>query len=206
MTTIPMFRGKRSLGLRLWHWADSVVLLAIFITVFLRDYLVGVREHAKLIAANLAAAGVTVTADQARDVARMYKDRLWDWHEDLGLTLLALLALRLVVEFLVPKGEGLCAKIKGALAKGDKDSRMFAAVKLSHALFYAGLAVALATGLVTAYGQGWGVPEGVRDAAKEVHEFMMYPLLAFVAAHVIGVVRAEKTTDPGLVSDMINGG
>jgi cytochrome b len=83
---------------------------------------------------------------------------------------------------------------------------MVAAVKFSHALFYAGLFAILATGLVLAYGAGWGVPREVVRAVHEVHEALMYAILAFIAAHVIGVVKAEVTTDPGLVSDMINGG
>lgn len=202
--TAPLFRGKRSLGLRLWHWSNSALMLAIVATVWLRDELVDVRGHSKLFVERLGAQGVTVTPDQARELALTYKDTLWDWHMDLGLALLALLAARLVVEFV--SADKLCRKIKDALAKGDKDSRMFAAVKLSHAAFYAGLAVALGTGVVTAYGKGWGVPDGLRHGVKEVHEWMMYALLAFIAAHVIGVVRAEKTTDPGLVSDMIHGG
>ncbi|MDE2490201.1 MAG: cytochrome b/b6 domain-containing protein [Elusimicrobia bacterium] len=201
--SVPMFRGKRSLGLRLWHWANSLAIAGMVATVFLRDELIDVRGHVRMIREAL---GPAVTADQARGIAMSYKDALWHWHVDLGLVLVALLAGRFVVELFVPKGTGLCAKIKGGLAKGDSESRMFAAVKLSHALFYLGLAAILATGLTLAYGASWGVSDPVRHVVHSIHEALMYAILAFAAAHVIGVVRAEKTTDPGLVSDMIHGG
>ncbi len=205
--TAPLYRGKRSLGLRLWHWSNSTVIFALILTVFLRDYLIGVREHAKLFMDRAAAAGVALPPEAAKDFAHSYLDRLWDWHVDLGLVLLVLLLARVVVELMAAKDDALWTKITGAFAKtGDKDARKFGAVKLSHAGFYALLTVTVVTGLVAAYGQGWGVPDPLRHALREVHEWSMYAILAFIAAHLLGVIVAEKTTDPGLVSDMINGG
>ena len=202
--SVPMFRGKRTLGLRLWHWANSLLIAGMVLTVVLRDYLVNVREHAKAIQDLL---GSAVTPDQARDVALSYKNALWGWHVKMGLSLCALLALRVIVEFAAPKGSALCTKIKTALSPAaGPNGKMVAAVKLSHALFYLGLTAILATGVLLAYGRGWGMPDSLRGPIREVHETMMYAILAFVAAHVIGVVKAEVTTDPGLVSDMIHGG
>jgi cytochrome b561 len=202
-----IYRGPRTLGLRLWHWSNSLVIFALILTVFLRDYLIGVREHAKLLVDKTTAAAIAVPVDLARDIAHSYLDRLWDWHVDLGLFLLFLLLARVVVEFVAPTGSGLYTKIKGAFAKkGDKDAQKFAMVKLSHVGFYALLTVTVSTGVICAYGQGWGVPDPVRHALREVHEWSMYVIIAFIAAHIIGVISAEKTTDPGLVSDMINGG
>ncbi len=201
--SVPMFRGKRTLGLRLWHWSNSLLIAGMLLTVVLRDYLVNVREHARMIQAALP----SVTPDQARDIAMSYKDALWTWHVDMGLALVALLVLRVAVEFAAPKGDALCSKIKKALSpEAGPDGKMVAAVKSSHALFYAGLTVILATGVLLAYGRGWGLPDSLHGPLREVHEAMMYAILAFVAAHLIGVVKAEKTTDPGLVSDMIHGG
>lgn len=183
------------------------MIFALILTVFLRDYLIGVREHAKLLVDKTTAAGIAVPIDLARDIAHSYLDRLWDWHVDLGLILLALLLARVAVEFMTPSGTGLCAKIKGAFAKkGDKDAQKFGVVKLSHAGFYALLTVTVVTGLCAAYGLAWGMSDGLHHFLRDVHEWSMYVIIAFIAAHIIGVIVAEKTTDPGLVSDMINGG
>ena len=199
------FRGKRSLSLRVWHWLNSGVIFALLVTVFLRDELVGVRENAKRVSDLL---GSAATPDQAKDVARMYLERLWGWHVNLGLILGGLLLLRVVSELLSATGAGFYAKIakSAAAARTDPSARTFLLVKLSHAIFYAVLTMVVATGITLAYGEGWGVPGPVRHALREVHEASMYAVIAFIVAHIVGVVRAEKTTDPGLVSDMINGG
>lgn len=203
----PVFRGGRSLGLRLWHWSNSLVVLALVATAFLRDNLVGVREHADAIDGMFADAMMDAPNGLSRDIARLYLDRLWDWHVKLGVVLFLLLVGRVLVEFAAPKGQGLVGKIRAALAKPkDPNARMFAAVKLSHALFYAGLAAIVVTGLILAYGERFGFPKSLHGPVHEAHEFLMYAIVAFVVAHVVGVVRAEKTTDPGLVSDMIHGG
>ncbi len=139
------FRGKRSLSLRLWHWLNAVTILALLTTVFLRSRLVGVRENAKRISDRI---GPAVSTEQAKDVARMYRDRLWEWHVELGLILAGLLLLRVFTELFAASGTGLFSKIKNSVAAAKTDQ----------------------------------------------------------FAHIIGVVRAEKTTDPGLVSDMIHGG
>jgi cytochrome b561 len=109
--SVPMFRGKRTLGLRLWHWTNSLLIAGMVLTVVLRDYLVDVRGHIGMIQSLL---GPAVTQDQARQIAASYKDVLWGWHVKMGLTLCVLLAGRVIVEFASPKGGALCSKIKSA--------------------------------------------------------------------------------------------
>ncbi len=202
------FRAPRQLGLRLWHWLNFLTFAGLLVTVLLRDELVSVREHRDLIQQKLASLGVTVTPDQAKAVARMYLERLWDWHVDLGLVLAFLLAVRVVVALTTPAGAGLLAKLQAGrrAAATDAGARKFTAVKASHVAFYAGLSLIVGTGVALAYGKSWGLSDGVRHQIGDVHEICMYGLLAFIAAHIGGVIWAEKTSDPGLVSDMINGG
>ncbi len=200
------FHAKRPLALRLWHWLNAAVIVALLATVLLRDELVGVREHRAMIQQKLASLGVTVTLDQAKAVARLYLEQLWDWHVDLGLALAGLLLVRLVIAFTAPTG--LLAELRRAAsaAKLEPSARRFALVKASHVAFFAVLTLIVGTGLVLAYSKSLGIPDPVRHEVGEVHESLMYAILAFIAAHVVGVIRAEKTSEPGLVSEMIHGG
>ncbi len=201
------FRASRSLGLRLWHWLNFAVLSALLATVLLRDELVDVRENRDLIQQKLATLGAVITPDQAKAAARLYLERLWDWHVDLGLVLAALLVLRLVVAVVAPAGTGLFAKLRLAAraVKTTPTARKFAAVKASHVAFYGILTLIVVTGLLLAYAKKLGIADGLRHEIGDIHEVAMYGILAFIALHLIGVVRAEKTTDPGLVSGMIHG-
>jgi Ni,Fe-hydrogenase I cytochrome b subunit len=41
---------------------------------------------------------------------------------------------------------------------------------------------------------------------QEVHEALLWFFVIFTVTHIVGVIKAELTTDKGLISDMFNGG
>ena len=74
-------------------------------------------------------------------------------------------------------------------------------------IFYVLLLVIVATGLLLAFDDELGLSKATSHSVKEVHGFCMYPVLAFIAIHLVGVWMAERKADgKGIVSDMINGG
>ncbi len=79
-------------------------------------------------------------------------------------------------------------------------------VKYLYVAFYLMLIVMVATGLVLIYADDVALLHKFEHEVKEVHNFTMYLVMAFIVLHVVGVVWAENTKNRGIVSDMINGG
>jgi hypothetical protein len=56
-------RRNHSIGLRLWHWMDALVVMGLITTFFLRDALV---SHSRFLVTNLNAGGIAVSDAAAR--------------------------------------------------------------------------------------------------------------------------------------------
>lgn len=207
------FRERHSALFRIWHWANFLILTGLLVTVLLRKTVLSYRDNAVILQDKLAAIGLTVTIDQAKDIARVFRDNMWAWHVNMGIVLAGLLVVRVVAEILVGAdgrlfhklGKGLAA-LRAPVGAKDPEATHYTVVKASYVVFYLCLAVMAGSGLALTYGEGVGLSEGLLDVVKEVHEYLMYFFLAFIVFHLGGVVRSELTSSPGLVSDMFNGG
>ena len=93
--------------------------------------------------------------------------------------------------------------IKARAAAGEAGATKALWVRYSYRAFYVILAVMVVTGLILVFEDYF---RSIEHWTKEIHGFTMYLVLAFVVAHIFGVFRAEVTEEPGLVSEMINGG
>ena len=51
-----------------------------------------------------------------------------------------------------------------------------------------------------------GLTKEAAHNIKELHELLSYAVSIFVPLHIAGVFVAEVTCEPGIVSNMINGG
>ena len=207
-TPAPVTGGpkRNSLGLRIWHWANSALVLSQLVTILFLFVVLKVKSLAPEFSKALADKGVTMAPDQLRGLTRIVAHRIWDWHIWIGITLSVLLAFRVVVSFLQRGRQRTAAKIaalKGRAAQGDTVAQQGVWVRYAYRGFYVVLAVMVVTGLILVFEDNF---RSIEHTAKEVHEFTMYIVVAFVAAHIAGVFRAEVTHDPGIVSDMINGG
>jgi Ni/Fe-hydrogenase 1 B-type cytochrome subunit len=206
------FREWHSLGIRIWHWANGAVVAALLWTVFLRKYLLSPRDNNPLIQAKLAEMGFTATPAQAKTVAHIYVDHLWEWHVRLGLILAGLFALRIIVEIFTSTQARLHHKILSGvrymklLPQARAEGRHYIAVKITYVAFYIILATMVLTGLAMNYGETLKLGETLDHYIGEIHEYVMYGVLVFVIGHIIGVIVSENTKAPGIVSDMINGG
>lgn len=198
-------------GLRLWHWANALVVLGLLATVLLRKTFLSWRTNAAMIEAKAHAAGVTVPADVAKSIAQSIRDVMWEWHHVLGVALGVLLVLRVGV-VLVTKRYPLRDALRGlrvaSLSSGDDkaEKRHFAIVSAGYVAFYLSTLFMVATGLTMLSATRLGLSRATTSSLQELHETMLWFFIVFIGVHLVGVVRGELTKYRGIVSDMIHGG
>jgi Ni/Fe-hydrogenase 1 B-type cytochrome subunit len=204
-------RAPRSLPLRLWHWLDATVVLGSLGTVLLRKTFLSWRENGPLIDAKVAELGGSLPPDAAVAVAKMLRDRMWEWHYTFGVALAVLLVLRVGLALFDAEQDPvrstwrLFSRVRAAPA-GERGAGMHhLLVKLLYLTFYLLLAVMAASGLTMWFGDELGLSKPLADWLKEAHELLMWAFVGFVPLHVVGVVIAELRGDRGLVSGMIHG-
>lgn len=204
---------KNSSTLRLWHWANVVVISGSLITVLINSTILDEHKIASFLQGSFSKAGGSVTASQAKSVANNLGDTVWDVHAYFGYCLAGLLLFRLVLEFFQISDQKFIHKFKSAYNnfKITKKKRQAAlhqlTVEVIYALFYFLLIIMVVTGLSLAFDDDFQVLKSIHHPVKSVHGFCMYLILAFIIVHIAGVFLAERKKDgKGIVSDMINGG
>jgi Ni/Fe-hydrogenase 1 B-type cytochrome subunit len=202
----PSGAKRNSLGLRIWHWSNSGLVLGQLITILFLFVVVKVKTLAPEFSKVLAEKGVTMAPEQLRGLTRIVAHRIWDWHIWMGIALSVLLAFRVVVSFRQRGAQRTAAKLaalKSRAAHGEAGATKDLWVRYSYRAFYVVLAVMVVTGLILVFEDYF---RSIEHLMKEIHEFSMYVVLAFVVAHIVGVFRAEVTDEPGITSAMIHGG
>ncbi|AHJ96197.1 cytochrome b/b6 domain-containing protein [Hymenobacter swuensis] len=207
-TPAPVTGGpkRNSLGLRIWHWANSALVLSQLVTILFLFVILKVKSLAPEFSKALADKGVTMAPDQLRGLTRIVAHRIWDWHIWIGILLSVLLAYRVLVSFRQRGSQRTAAKLaalKTRAAQGDEEAHKGIFVRYMYRGFYVVLAVMVVTGLILVFEDYF---RSIEHLCKEVHEVSMYVVLAFIVAHIFGVFRAEVTHEPGITSDMIHGG
>ncbi|MCB2409771.1 cytochrome b/b6 domain-containing protein [Hymenobacter lucidus] len=204
--------NKNSLALRLWHWSSAAVISGLLTTILFLFVILKMKTVGPQFQEVLQKEGVTMSKEQVRGLTRIVSHRIWDWHIYLGVALSFLLVFRIVLEFFQPAGQRFGAKLGVArqyfrqVGADMQDARHSLVVKYSYAAFYLMLTVMVLTGLVLIYADDVELLHKLEHTIKEVHNFTMYLVIAFVVAHIAGVVWSELTKGKGIVSDMINGG
>jgi Ni/Fe-hydrogenase 1 B-type cytochrome subunit len=208
----PALIKKNSAALRFWHWANTIIISGLLITVLINATILDDRSNQSFLKTELQKGGTILNAKQAQTLAHAQSDEVWGIHAYFGYFLAALFVFRLILEFFQPKEQRFFMRIKEAyqqyfvikqnqyLAKHDF------VVRIIYLGFYLLLLVMVVTGLTLAFEDELAALKPIRHAIKEVHGFCMYLVLAFVAVHLVGVILAERDRSPGIVSDMINGG
>ncbi len=206
------FRKYQPFTLRLWHWLNALVILGLLSTVLLRKTFLSWRTNSVLIEEKLKQAGSAVTPELAKDIAVAIRNPMWDWHIYFGLTLAVLLlgriAIALIVEKKCPGVHALKSlmSLSSVPAAEKSEALHHTLVKIGYAVFYLSVLTMVLTGLMMNYKNELSLQKDFVGTIKEVHEIMQWFFIVFVAGHLVGLVIAENTTDPGLVSDMIHGG
>jgi cytochrome b561 len=187
---------KWSRSFRIWHWANAIVVMGLIGTVLLRKSFLSYKENAQIILDKLSSMDVTITLDQARDVARAIRAPMWEWHIYLGYALAFLVVYRIALFF----------------TQSGKQSFQFKELDLHHKAVSAGYIVIYAalffmalSGLVIHFYQELGLLKDTAENIKDLHEDMYQVVLYFVPLHIIGVVVADIRDEKGIISNMING-
>jgi Ni/Fe-hydrogenase 1 B-type cytochrome subunit len=208
----PLKVKKYSAPIRLWHWANAVVISGSLITVLINSTITDDHTTSSFFKDELQKSNVIISNDQARSVANALSDRVWDVHVYFGYCLAALLLFRLLLEFFQLADQKFIRKIKSAyvqfndIKQNRQETRHELAVKSLYAIFYALLVIMVVTGLFLAFEDAMAPFKAIRHSVKSVHGFCMYLILGFIVVHIAGVFLAERKNDKGIVSDMINGG
>ena len=209
--TNPVRNKKYSPSIRLWHWLNALVITGSLLTVLLHSTIMGAWDNGQLIKSNLAEKGVNVTDNQARSAAHEISDKAWAVHTYFGYALGALFLFRLITEYFQLTDQVLIRKIKSAykqyviVKKNREVARHEFWVKTLYAVFYILLLITVVTGFCLTFEDD--VPALKRmHFIREIHQFNMYLILAFIFVHLAGVFLAERKNSKGIVSDMINGG
>ncbi|HMG07194.1 MAG TPA: cytochrome b/b6 domain-containing protein [Mucilaginibacter sp.] len=203
---------KYSASLRLWHWANTIVISGSLFTVLINSTITDERPISALVKNELKNTGTTVSDEQAGSVAHALGDSVWNIHIYLGYILVGLLLFRLALELFQLADQKFIRKMKSAYRQfqSTKKERELAkhelTVKAIYAAFYILLMVMAVTGLFLAFEDLLAPFKSMRHGVKEVHGFCMYLILAFIFVHLVGVFIAERKDNKGIVSDMINGG
>jgi Ni/Fe-hydrogenase 1 B-type cytochrome subunit len=203
---------KNSSALRFWHWANTIVISGLLITVLINSTILDDRNNQSFLKTELQKGGTILSAKQAQTLAHAQSDEVWGIHVYFGYFLAALFVFRLVMELFQPKSQRFFIRVKEAyqqyfvikqntyLAKHDL------VVKVIYMAFYLLLTIMVVTGLILAFEDELVSLKPIRHSIKQVHGFCMYLVLAFIVVHIAGVILAERDRSPGIVSDMINGG
>jgi Ni/Fe-hydrogenase 1 B-type cytochrome subunit len=208
----PYQTKKYSASLRLWHWANAIIISGSLITVLINSTITDGRQISSVVKEGLGKTGATVSEEQARSVANVLNDQVWNIHIYFGYGLAALLIFRLVLEFFQLADQKFIRRIKSTyfqfktIKKNREMVRHELAVKSIYAVFYILLIIMVVTGLSLAFEDALAALKPIRHTIKDVHGFCMYLILAFIAVHLAGVYLAERKESKGIVSDMINGG
>ena len=206
-------KGKKySPSLRLWHWINTILISGSLITVLMNATVTDDHTSSAIIKTELQQSGASVNDKQVRSAAHALSDSVWDVHKYFGYCLAGLLLFRLILEFFQLADQKFIRTLKSAYTKYNaikKDreaARHELAVKLIYSAFYILLLIMVITGLFLAFEDELRAYKAIRHSVKEVHNFCMYLVLAFITVHLAGVFLAERKNSKGIVSDMINGG
>jgi Ni/Fe-hydrogenase 1 B-type cytochrome subunit len=202
---------KFSSSIRLWHWANALIITGSLLTVLVNSTVLKPWVNAGIIADKLKEKGISVTDEQTRSVAFALSDKVWVIHTYLGYALIGLFLFRLAIELFGLADKTLINKIGAAkrsfLSIKEKRiaSRNEMLVKTSYAVFYVLLMMMVVTGLALALKDNIPAFRSMHFI-KEIHGFTMYLILGFIFIHLAGVFIGERRAHKGIVSDMINGG
>ena len=205
------FKNKHALAIRIWHWVIFSLFTATIVMVLLANTMFDTRANIAMVQEQVKEKGGMVTNDQARNVAHEYSDKLWNTHKIIGYILCFALLSRVVIEVAVSKEERILNRIKQAAGlskiKSGKldDSKHYIMVKYGYLIFYLLFFIMACTGLVLAF-EDTEFLKPIHNAAKSLHEFVQYCMYGYIVIHLVGVVLADVTNYPGIVSRMINSG
>lgn len=187
-----MEKRNYSVIYRLMHWSIAFCMLFILFTVFLRLTWMNKENVANIMQKYFADTNTSLTREQLIDLAKQIRKPMWVWHNYTGYVLSALFFLRLTLPFF---GE---LKFANPFTK-----QLPLKVKFQYwvyLVFYVCVVISLATGLAIEFGPG-----NMKNTVEEIHVLSIYYLLTFLVLHIGGILIAEFTVNPGIISRIVRG-
>ena len=189
---------KWSLNFRLWHWIHATVILGLLGTVFLRKTFLSWKTNSVILTDKLSTMDLSITADQAKVLAKSIRTPMWEWHILLGYALAALVLWRIAL-FFTDSGKQNYTHLR-------KENFHKKLVKVGYIVIYVVLLFMTVSGLIIHFYQELGLVKDTAHDIAEIHELVFNALLIFVPLHILGVFVAENRDEKGILSDMVNGG
>lgn len=177
---------------RIMHWAIALCMLLLLVTIFLRLTWMNKDHVADIIQSYLSSADLSLSRDQIIVLAKQIRKPMWNWHLYLGYVLSGLFCIRLALP--------LFGRMKFTNPLDKKLSTKTKFQYWVYIIFYTCLAVTLTTGLIMEFG-----PKTMKDFMEEIHVLSLYYLIPFLILHVGGILLAEFTTQPGIISRIVRG-
>lgn len=190
---------KWSATFRIWHWLFALTILFMSMTVLLRETILDKEQNSKIIIENMSLLyDVNVTQEDGIEIAKEIRRPLWQWHIYGGYLFAGLVLVRMML-FFTRSG-------RQNYINCDKKTTHKKIVSGIYIGLYGFAVIAALTGIGIKFNELFGISEDLEHTVKEIHEFVFYGILAFIAVHIAGVAMAETSNEKGIVSDMINGG
>lgn len=177
---------------RIMHWAIALCMLTLLLTVFLRLTWLNKDHVADIIQNYMSGTDKPMTREEAITLAKQIRKPMWNWHLYLGYVLSGLFLIRLTLplfgrmKFVNPFNKQLSAKTKFQY--------------WVYIVFYIGVVTTLVTGLIMDFG-----PKTMKKPMETIHVLSLNYLIPFVILHLSGVLLAEFTEQPGIISRIVRG-
>jgi len=181
-------------SIRIWHWLNVIAVSGLLLTFFLRKTFLNWRENSAILIDKLSSAGVEITAEQAKMLAKAIRAPMWEWHIYFGVMLALLLLFRMWI-FWQESGFGY----------DDEESLHMRLVHWGYRLLYVILIFMAVSGLILNWHEALGLSDALSHAIKEMHEYVAWTVAVFVPLHIAGIFIAENDDQRGIVSRMISG-
>jgi cytochrome b561 len=164
----------------------------LLLTIFLRLTWLEKNNVAAIIQDFLGEKGAALSQDDAILLAKKIRKPMWQWHIYLGYALTGLYSLRTLLPLFgkMPFSSPFNAQL-------DRQTKIQYGIYL---VFYILVAVSLTTGLLIEFG-----PKAIKDPMEEIHELSLYYLVGYMILHIGGVLLADFTKSPGIISRIISG-
>lgn len=176
---------------RILHWSIAICFILLLITIFLRMNWMSQNHIADTIRKFLQSKNQSLSDDELKMLARQIRKPMWDWHFYLGYVLTGLFAVRLILPVF-----GIM-KFSNPFKKeiGLKERFQY----LIYWVFYVFVTISLVTGLMIEFG-----PVTLKHSMAAIHVLSIYYLVAYIIIHLLGVLIAELTDQPGIISRTIS--
>ena len=182
---------------RFWHWLMAFSVIGLLATVALRKTFLSWHTNSDIIQTKLAEAGTDITVETAAMLAKAIRAPMWEWHYIFALFLGISILIRL---FMVARDFSIFPLL--VFIRAPKEEKLQRGVYLFLCMSLMAMAV---SGAVLYFYENLGFTKEGIHWVKELHEYVMYAVVAFVSLHLAGVFRHELTTKEPIISKMIHG-